>query len=373
MKPPLGNNTIRRHLCFPIILFSTLAVACFAIATWQSNDDSSTNNITILFGAITSDHQYVRSRSLQVSGQQQCDAACCAANFCNATTAPGTDSTNNWITAIPFAAQIIMIIFFICFSGLFAGLTLGLMTLDLTGLEIVMEGDDPVVAEYARRIYPVRKNGNLLLTTLLLGNVAVNSILSIVLADKTGGIVGFLASTFLILIFGEIIPQAVCNRYGLKIGSATIPIVRVIMIIFLPISYPLAWILNCILGEELATTYSNAEMLKLLQIQVQEKRIDPDTAIAMTGALKYKNIMVKDVMTPLRNTFMLSVDEKLNFETIARIFQSGYSRIPVYEVNKVSCQRNLFIFTLCLCFRSSLLVAQLAHCRVLFFLFCRTT
>jgi len=92
-----------------------------------------------------------------------------------------------------------MIIGLILFSALFSGLTLGLMSLDKTGLEIVMEGDDPIYAEYARKIYPLRKNGNLLLCTLLLGNVAVNSLLSILLADKAGGIIGFLASTFIIV------------------------------------------------------------------------------------------------------------------------------------------------------------------------------
>ena len=41
-------------------------------------------------------------------------------------------------------------------------------------------------------------------------------------------------------------------------------------------------------------------------------------------------------MTPIERTFMLSVDDKLSFETIAKIFKTGYSRIPVYEVSVVS-------------------------------------
>lgn len=134
------------------------------------------------------------------------------------------------------------------------------------------------------------------------------------------------------VIFGEILPQAVCSRYALAIGSRTVPIVRFIMILFYPISFPLAFCLDKALGDELATTYSGAEMLKLLQIHVQEGELDRDTADAMTGALKYKDMTVSEVMTPLQNTFMLSVDEKLSFETIATIFKTGYSRIPIYEV-----------------------------------------
>ena len=77
-------------------------------------------------------------------------------------------------------------------------------------------------------------------------------------------------------------------------------------------------------------------MLKLLQIHVDENVIDPETANTMGGALQYKNLAVQDVMTPLVNTFMLNIEEKLNFETIAKIFKTGFSRIPVYEVTKVS-------------------------------------
>jgi metal transporter CNNM len=206
-------------------------------------------------------------------------------------------------------------------------------------LHLEIESDDPVSAAYARRIYPIRKNGNLLLCTLLLGNTSANSLLSILVADKFGGIVGVLASTFLVLLFGEIIPQAVCNRYALYIGSHAIPLVRCIIVLFYPIAKPLAFVLDLALGEELATTYSAKEMQKLLQIHVAENAIDHETANAMTGALKYKDVAVSAVMTPIENVFMLKSDEKLNYETIARIFKTGYSRIPVYEVNKVRVVR----------------------------------
>jgi metal transporter CNNM len=114
---------------------------------------------------------------------------------------------------------------------------------------------------------------------------------------------------------------------------------KVIRAIFYPFTKPLAWCLDRVLGAELATVYSNAELTKLFQIHVQHNVIDQETAGAMTGALTYKNIMVKEVMTPLERTFMINVDDKLNFETIAKIFKTGFSRIPVYEVSRVSVLR----------------------------------
>ena len=66
------------------------------------------------------------------------------------------------------------------------------------------------------------------------------------------------------------------------------PIVKVIRFILYPVAGPLGKILDFSLGRELATTYSNAEMMKLLQIHVQENVIDQETAGAMQGALTYK-------------------------------------------------------------------------------------
>jgi hypothetical protein len=281
-------------------------------------------------------------RLLQDASTATCNETCCE-QFQK--TCSDSTSTNPF-SAVPFAVQIILIVLLLSFSALFSGLTLGLMSLDKTGLEIVIGGDDEKYREMAKKIYPVRENGNLLLCTLLLGNVSVNALLSIILADLSGGLIGFLASTFLIVIFGEIIPQASCSRYALEIGSRTVLLVHIIMFIFYPVAFPLAWALDKVLGQELATTYSNAEMLKLLQIHVQEDRLDKDTANAMTGALKYRDMAVKDVMTPLANAFMLSMEEKLNFETIAKIFKTGYSRIPVYEINKVRVfTTNLYLYS----------------------------
>jgi metal transporter CNNM len=47
-------------------------------------------------------------------------------------------------------------------------------------------------------------------------------------------------------------------------------------------------------------------------------------------------------MTPIDKTFVLNVEERLNFKCIATIFKTGYSRIPVYEVSHNSIIGLLF-------------------------------
>jgi len=251
--------------------------------------------------------------------------------------------SQSYVSGLHLGIQCLLLVILLAFSALFSGLTLGLMSLDLTGLEIVMAGDDLDAAKYAKNIYPVRKKGNLLLCTLLLGNVAVNSLMAIFSAEIFDGIVGFILSTFLIVIFGEIIPQALCSRYALRIGSATIPLVKAIRLCFLIIAWPLAKGLDLMLGRELATTYSNAEMIELLNVHVKENVIDQEEANAMAGALTYKHICVKEAMTAMEQTYMLGVDEKLSFDLIGKIFKTGYSRIPIFEISRNNIIGLLFV------------------------------
>ena len=96
----------------------------------------------------------------------------------------------------------------------------------------------------------MRENGNLLLCTLLLGNVGVNSLLSIIMADMTSGLMGFLTSTIVIVIFGEIIPQAYCGRNALMVGAISVPLVKVFLVCLHPLTKPTAMILDRVLGRE---------------------------------------------------------------------------------------------------------------------------
>lgn len=166
--------------------------------------------------------------------------------------------------------KIVVAVICIFLSGTFSGLTLGLMSLDLIDLRVLTESGTTKEKWCAYRILPMRRHGNWLLCTLLIGNTSVNAALAIVTADLFGGIGGFLASTFIILYLGEIIPQAVCHRFGLIIGAYTVPFIRVLMYVSAPLSFPSAKALDYVLGGEPATRYNRSQLKSLVSMHGTE-------------------------------------------------------------------------------------------------------
>lgn len=231
----------------------------------------------------------------------------------------------------------ILIVVLVGFSGLFSGLNLGLMGLDLNNLLIFKESDNWSHKVCATKIEPLRRTGNWLLCTLLLGNVVVNSGLTILLAEKSSGLIGLALSTFLITLFGEILPQALCSRYALQIGAKTIWIVKILMGLMAIIAYPISICLDWILGEEITEPYTNKELQKFVDIQAQSKysEIDGSTSKMVKSVLRSKNEIVNKYMTKWDDVEWLNSNDKLTVNILEKISKNGYSRIPVFDDNMI--------------------------------------
>ncbi len=229
--------------------------------------------------------------------------------------------------------DIIIVILLVLLSGAFSGLTLGFFSLNLTSLERKIRLGN----ERAKKVYPVRKNGNLLLCTLLLGNVAVNSTMAIFLGNIATGVVAGFVATGLIVVFGEIIPQAVFSRHALKFGSRTVWLVRIFIFIFYPVAYPLSWLLDKALGEELATVWDKKEIEEIIRHHedAEESEIDADEERILLGALTFSDMTAKMTATPRPVVFTLRFTQVIDWPLIQIIKEKGFSRIPVYAENSI--------------------------------------
>lgn len=69
-------------------------------------------------------------------------------------------------------------------------------------------------------------------------------------------------STILIVIFGEILPQAACSRYALQVGARTVPIVRCLLCCFYIFTKPMSIVLDWLLGHEMGTVLSRSPRVR---------------------------------------------------------------------------------------------------------------
>lgn len=217
----------------------------------------------------------------------------------------------------------------IILSACFSGLTLGFFSLNVTALERKVKLGDARAA----KVYPIRKRGNLLLCTLLIGNVAVNATAAIFLGEIASGLVAGIVSTVLIVIFGEILPQAIFSRYALTLGAKTIWLVKIFIFLMYPLAYPMSLILDKLLGKELQTIWSKREIKEIIKHHENNENsdIDKDEERIVLGALSFSEVVLKKVMTPKSVLYILESSRVLDRNTLAEIREKGYTRIPVFN------------------------------------------
>ncbi|XP_021722556.1 DUF21 domain-containing protein At1g47330-like [Chenopodium quinoa] len=244
------------------------------------------------------------------------------------------------MTLLVYVENLVIIVSLVIFAGLMAGLTLGLMSLALVDLEVLIKAGRPQDRIHAAKIFPVVKNQHLLLCTLLIGNSLAMEALPIFLDKLVPPWAAIVISVTLILMFGEILPQAVCTRYGLVVGATLAPFVRVLLWLFFPISYPISKVLDWMLGKGQTALLRRAELKTFVNFHGNEAGkggdLTHDETTIITGALEMTEKTAKDAMTLISKAFSLDLDATLNLETLNAIMAMGHSRVPVYYQNPLN-------------------------------------
>ncbi|KAK2033915.1 DUF21-domain-containing protein [Colletotrichum zoysiae] len=225
-------------------------------------------------------------------------------------------------------------------GGAFAGLTIALMGQDSIYLQVLAGDPDETQSRNAKRVYDLLKKGkHWVLVTLLLSNVIVNESLPVVL-DRClgGGVEAVVGSTVLIVIFGEVVPQSVCVRYGLQIGGYMSKPVLLLMWLMAPIAWPTAKLLDWALGEDHGTVYKKSGLKTLVTLHKSlgevGERLNSDEVTIISAVLDLKEKPVENVMTPMDDVFVMAEDTVLDEKTMDVILSEGYSRIPIHATGK---------------------------------------
>lgn len=226
--------------------------------------------------------------------------------------------------------QLLASITLLALAALFSGLTFGYLALSLAELKRKAE----LGHKEAELVYPLRQRGNQLLVTLVIGNTLVNAALTVVLNSFLYGVLTVIVATILITIFAEILPQAYLRRYGLKVGAFFAPVIKKLMDWTAFITAPAGKWLNRVVGDEPPKLYGKRELLKILDEQMINDRIEAEDLSTAKHALSFADKRIKEVMVPLKNVIAVKSTKPITTGLLTELHSTGHTRFPVYGENK---------------------------------------
>jgi putative hemolysin len=171
------------------------------------------------------------------------------------------------------------------------------------------------------------------------GNTVFSSISSPILKFSIEVIV----VTFLILLFGEVLPKVYASRNNIKFAKWIAYPVAILDKLLSPISLPMrkaTIYLHNKLGRQ-KTNFSVDQLSQALELTDSDESSSDEQKI-LEGIVTFGNTDTKQVMSPRMDIFALEIDE--SFTTIySKIIEKGFSRIPVYRDNIDQIEGVLFV------------------------------
>lgn len=227
------------------------------------------------------------------------------------------------------------VILLIIVSAICSGLNIAVMSLDMADLKRKAKLGDT----RAKRVLPLRLQTHLTLASILLTNIAAVSATSLVLGQELNGWVAGLLSTLLIVVFGEVLPQALFSKNALGWSSFFAPLLRLMIIITYIISKPLQILLDALFPRQRAHLQSRHELgLMISEHQTDStSELDDDEIEIMRGALALSEKRVRDIMTDIRHTYWLTLNTLLDDPKIDELKAKGFSRIPIFNPELTEC------------------------------------
>eukprot|EP00038_Savillea_parva_P029693 m.72815 g.72815 ORF g.72815 m.72815 type:complete len:303 (+) comp8803_c0_seq1:1330-2238(+) len=204
----------------------------------------------------------------------------------------------------------------IVFAGAMSGLTVGLMSFDEKSLSVLMtQSKNDRERFHARRVLSLIQNHHGLLVTLLFWNAAAFESLPIFLDKLVPSWAAIVISVTLILIFGEIVPQAICTGpRKLLIGSYSYWLVWTLIVV----TYPVAWVfvkaLDLTVGHSGLSgskfmyvprstlgLVEDPNAMALVELHGIDEELSPPSPISPTGISNRTNSMSsqRDVLPPV--------------------------------------------------------------------------
>ena len=194
----------------------------------------------------------------------------------------------------------------------------------------------------AKSVLLLSEDYDVLLSTILIGNnifnitsASVATVLFTRYLGNKGVTISTIVMTILILIFGEISPKSLAKESPEKFAMFSVPVLKIFIFILRPLNFLFRqWkkLLSKIFKIEDDRSITEEELLTIVDEVQNEGGIDEEEGELIRSAIEFNDLDVNDVLTP--RVDLVAIDIEYSDEEIDRLFyESGFSRMPVYEDN----------------------------------------
>lgn len=231
-----------------------------------------------------------------------------------------------------------MFVLLIC-SGLISGAEVAFFSLSKSDIEKGINQNP----DSFNLVQKLLKKPKKLLATILVANNFINIAIVLLFAylgetlffeissQISKFILEVVLATFLILLFGEIVPKIYASRNREKFAAKMAVPINILDTLFSPLSIPMRYI-TIKLQNNLGKQKSNLSVNQLSQALelTNENNAEFEDQRILEGIVSFGNTDTKQVMKPRLDIFALNIEQ--NYQSIIpEIIEHGYSRIPVYE------------------------------------------
>ena len=232
---------------------------------------------------------------------------------------------------------ILIVVILLVGSALISGSEVAYFSLsptDKQNLEDRSSRNSRAVLELIRK--PERLLGTILITNnfiniaiVILSSFVMNRLINFGSSKSLQFLVQVVVVTFILLLFGEILPKLYANLYASRFAQFMAYPLKFFEKLFYPISSMLIYSTSMV-NRRLARKKQNISIDDLSEaLELTSDNISEDKNI-LEGIIKFGNIDVKEIMKA--SIDVVSADIKTNLDELISIaIDSGYSRIPIFD------------------------------------------
>lgn len=243
------------------------------------------------------------------------------------------------LSQIPVLSSLIIIFCLLVISAFFSGAEIALFTFRKTRLlMLVRQGN-----KTARLIDRMMKRPQRVLGTILVGNNIVAILISILgttlslnLFGKNGIWIAFLGITFLLVLFGEIIPKVIASQFWEKFAFAAVRPIWTLMKLLYPIVTFFSFLSNTLFrlfGVRIKYKrpfITKDELQHIVTLSKETGHLKKDEVTLLENVFAFQDRLVKEVMFPRKQMVALDINLAPD-EMSRRITEGHHTRLPVYD------------------------------------------